>query len=155
MAILDIDYHHGNGTQEIFYERADVAFVSIHGDPQFEFPFSSGHADETGSGNGEGCNLNLPLPAATEYDRWNGAFSTAVEFIKRQAPQYLVVSMGMDTFADDPISSFRLMTQNYGAIGANIEALGLPTVFVFEGGYAVSQLGENAAALLLGFEGRS
>ena len=152
VAILDIDYHHGNGTQEIFYDRADVAVVSIHGDPSFEYPFYLGHADEQGRGPGQGYNLNLPLPKETDLTAWNGAYDRGVELIGNHNPDYLVVSMGMDTFENDPIATFKLKTQDYGVIGANIAALGLPTVFVFEGGYAVSELGDNAANLLSGYE---
>ena len=151
VAILDIDYHHGNGTQEIFFDRSDVVFASIHGDPQFEYPFYTGHADEVGEGEGRGFNLNLPLPAGTAYADWSETFSNAVEFVGRCEPDYLVVSVGMDTFVDDPISSFCLQTEDYVKVGAEIEAIGLPTVFVFEGGYAVSALGDNVAALLRGF----
>ena len=151
VAILDIDYHHGNGTQEIFYDRSDVVFASIHGDPQFEYPFYAGHADEVGEGEGHGFNLNLPLPAGTAYAEWSETLSKAIEFVGGCEPDYLVVSVGMDTFVDDPISSFRLQTDDYVSVGEHIEAIGLPTVFVFEGGYAVSALGENVAALLKGF----
>ena len=153
VAILDIDYHHGNGTQEIFFDRSDVVFASIHGDPQFEYPFYAGHADEVGEGEGHGFNLNLPLPAGTAYAEWSKTLSKAIEFIGGCEPEYLVVSVGMDTFVDDPISSFCLQTEDYVTVGAQIEAIGLPTVFVFEGGYAVSALGENVAALLKGFRG--
>jgi acetoin utilization deacetylase AcuC-like enzyme len=153
VGILDIDYHHGNGTQEIFFDRSDVVFASIHGDPQFEYPFYAGHADEVGEGEGHGFNLNLPLPAGTAYAEWGENLSKAVAFVGRSDPDYLVVSVGMDTFVDDPISSFCLQTEDYVTVGAQIEAIGLPTVFVFEGGYAVSALGENVAALLKGFRG--
>ena len=151
VAILDIDYHHGNGTQEIFFDRSDVVFASIHGDPQFEYPFYAGHADEVGEAEGHGFNLNLPLPAGTAYAQWSETLSKAIEFVGGCEPDYLVVSVGMDTFVDDPISSFCLQTEDYVKVGAQIEAIELPTVFVFEGGYAVSALGENVAALLKGF----
>ena len=151
VAILDIDYHHGNGTQEIFFDRSDVVFASIHGDPQFEYPFYAGHADEVGEGEGHGFNLNLPLPAGTTYATWSEALSQAISFVTRCEPDCLVVSTGMDTFLEDPISSFCLQTGDYVKVGAQIEAMGMPTVFVFEGGYAVSALGENVAALLRGF----
>ena len=151
VAILDIDYHHGNGTQEIFFDRSDVVFASIHGDPQFEYPFYAGHADEVGEGEGHGFNLNLPLPAGTAYAQWSESLSKAIEFVGRSEPDYLVVSVGMDTFVDDPISSFCLQTEDYVMVGEQIEAIGLPTVFVFEGGYAVSALGDNVASLLRGF----
>jgi acetoin utilization deacetylase AcuC-like enzyme len=130
-----------------------VAFASIHGDPQFEYPFYAGHADEVGEGEGRGLNLNLPLPAGTAYAEWGENLSKAVAFVGRSDPDYLVVSVGMDTFVDDPISSFCLQTEDYVKVGAQIEAIGLPTVFVFEGGYAVSALGENVVALLKGFRG--
>ena len=151
VGILDIDYHHGNGTQEIFFDRSDVVFASLHGDPQFEYPFYAGHADEVGEGEGHGFNLNLPLPAGTAYATWSEALSQAVGFVTRCEPDCLVVSAGMDTFLDDPISSFCLQTEDYVKVGAQIEAMGMPTVFVFEGGYAISALGENVAALLRGF----
>lgn len=150
VAILDIDYHHGNGTQEIFYGRSDVAFTSVHGDPQFEYPFYLGHADECGRGEGLGYNLNLPLPAATEFLRWHEAFVSAVNFIADFQAEYLVVSVGMDTFIDDPISSFCLQKDDYIKVGQHIAALGLPTVLVFEGGYAVAELGDNVAAFVQG-----
>ena len=152
VAILDIDYHHGNGTQEIFYQRSDVALVSIHGDPRFEYPFYAGHMDEIGSGDGRGYNLNLPLPKDTGFSAWNKAFESSIDCINRHAPDYLIISMGLDTFENDPIATFKLKNEDYGVIGANIAALGRPTVFIFEGGYAVSELGENAAALLMGFD---
>ena len=97
--------------------------------------------------------MNLPLPAGTAYAEWSETLSKAIEFVGRSEPDYLVVSVGMDTFVDDPISSFCLQTEDYVKVGAQIEAIGLPTVFVFEGGYAVSALGENVAALLKGFRG--
>jgi acetoin utilization deacetylase AcuC-like enzyme len=151
VGILDIDYHHGNGTQEIFFDRSDVVFASLHGDPQFEYPFYAGHADEVGEGEGHGFNLNLPLPAGTTYATWREALSQAIAFVIRCELDCLVVSAGMDTFLEDPISSFCLQTEDYLKVGAQIEAMGMPTVFVFEGGYAVSALGENVAALLRGF----
>ena len=155
VAILDVDYHHGNGTQEIFYNRSDVPFVSIHGDPQFEYPYYAGHADEIGQGEGEGCNLNLPLPKNSGLQAWMRALDQGVDFIGRHSPDILVVSLGVDTFEKDPISSFKLKTGDYDWVGATIAHMGLPTLFVFEGGYAVDELGENVATALKGFEARS
>ena len=152
VAILDVDYHHGNGTQSIFYDRADVLFVSIHGDPRTEYPFYLGHADETGEGAGHGFNLNLPLPAGSSKKVWFAALTTACEKIMQFGADALVVSLGLDTFADDPISTFALQTSDYLELGAALKVLGLPTVFILEGGYAAKELGVNAGNVLRGFE---
>jgi acetoin utilization deacetylase AcuC-like enzyme len=152
VAILDVDFHHGNGTQSIYYERADVLFASLHGDPRSEYPFYLGHADEVGAGAGHGCNLNLPLPAGTAADPWFSALEQACAWIARHRPQALVVSLGLDTYAGDPISNFRLETQDYARLGARLAQLGLPTVFVLEGGYAAADLGVNAANVIEAFE---
>ena len=152
VAILDVDYHHGNGTQSIFYDRADVLMVSLHGDPRTEYPFYLGHADETGAGAGEGFNLNLPLPAGASVATWFDALDAACARIVGHRPGALVVSLGLDTFADDPISTFALRSADFSRLGARIGALGLPTVFVLEGGYAARELGDHAADVLEGFE---
>lgn len=152
VAILDVDYHHGNGTQSIFYDRADVLFVSIHGDPCTEYPFYLGHADELGTGAGHGFNLNLPLPAGSSKAAWFAALATACEKIKQFGADALVVSLGLDTFADDPISTFALQTSDYLELGTRLKQLDLPTVFILEGGYAAKELGVNAGNVLLGFE---
>lgn len=151
VAVLDIDYHHGNGTQSIFYDRADVFFASIHGDPLTEYPFFSGHADEQGSGAGLGYNLNIALPRGTGFERWLDALEQALEKITAFDAQVLVVSMGMDTFAEDPISGFTLQSDDYLRVGARLHQLSLPTVLVFEGGYAVDSIGLNAVNLLEAF----
>jgi acetoin utilization deacetylase AcuC-like enzyme len=153
VAVLDVDYHHGNGTQSLFYERADVFFASLHGDPRTEYPFYLGHADERGAGAGEGCNLNLPLPRGTDFARWRAALAQALEAIARCGASALVVSLGVDTFEGDPISGFRLASADYLALGRAIGALALPTVFVFEGGYAVDAVGVNTVNVLEGFAG--
>ncbi|MFT3974790.1 MAG: histone deacetylase family protein [Amaricoccus sp.] len=153
VSILDIDYHHGNGTQDIFYARGDVQVVSVHADPMVEYPYFLGHADERGTGAGLGANLNLPLPHGTDFARWIDALAVAAEAIRRFAPDVLVVSVGVDTYHGDPISQFRLDTPDYPVIGARLAALGLPTLFVMEGGYAVEAIGENAVGVLTGFEG--
>lgn len=152
VGILDIDYHHGNGTQDIFYARADVQVVNIHADPIVEYPYFLGHADETGTGAGTGFNLNLPLPHGTDFPRWRAALDTALSAVAAYAPQALVVSLGVDTFHGDPISQFRLDTPDYPHIGAAIHALDLPTLFVMEGGYAVEAIGLNAVGVLTGFD---
>lgn len=152
VAIVDVDYHHGNGTQSIFYCRADVLVASIHGDPRTEYPFYLGHADETGAGPGLGCNLNLPLPAGTQADTWLAALDAACARAAAHRPDALVVSLGLDTFAGDPISKFALQSEDFLRVGARLGRLGLPTVFVLEGGYAARELGVNAVNVLEGFE---
>lgn len=151
VAILDIDYHHGNGTQSIFYDRADVFFASIHGDPATEYPFFLGYADEKGYGNGVGYNLNIPLPYGTGFSVWCDALLQALDAIKSFDAQVLVVSLGLDTFELDPISGFRLSSDDYFCIGEIIQTLGLPTLFVLEGGYALDKLGINVVNVLEGF----
>ncbi|WP_455894178.1 histone deacetylase family protein [Pseudomonas palmensis] len=152
VAILDVDYHHGNGTQQIFYARNDVLFASIHGDPQAEFPFFLGYADEHGEGDGLGCNFNYPLPAGSDWATWRGALDEACERIGAYDPEVLVISLGVDTFKDDPISQFKLDSPDYLAMGERIAQLGKPTLFIMEGGYAVAEIGVNAVNVLEGFE---
>jgi acetoin utilization deacetylase AcuC-like enzyme len=152
IAILDVDFHHGNGTQDIFYDRADVLYLSLHGDPVDAFPYFSGYADETGVGAGLGFNLNLPLPRATEFSAWAAALTTALDRIRKFSPDALVVSLGVDTFIDDPISFFRLQSVDFSTYGRMIGGCRLPTMFVFEGGYAVADVGVNAVNVLTGFE---
>jgi acetoin utilization deacetylase AcuC-like enzyme len=154
VAILDVDYHHGNGTQAIFWDRADVLFLSLHADPVVEFPFFLGHADETGAGAGEGFTVNYPMPFGTGYDVWGQALDAALARVRAYAPDVLVVSLGVDTFRLDPISKFRLDSPDFTDYGRRIAALGLPTLFVMEGGYAVAEIGINAVNVLTGFDGR-
>ena len=151
-AILDVDFHHGNGTQSIFYERNDVLFASIHGDPDEEYPYFSGHADETGTGPGTGCNVNFPLPPGTGPDRWLEALDAALSRIRSYGAEAIVVSLGVDTFEHDPISSFKLRSDDYLRLGEAISTLRLPALFVMEGGYALEAIGVNVANTLVGFE---
>jgi len=151
VAILDVDYHHGNGTQDIFYEDGEMLFVSLHADPRTDYPFFWGHADETGEGAGEGANLNLPLPQGTDLAAYLPALDTALERVAAFAPDLLVVSYGADTFAGDPISHFRLATEDYAVVARRIASLAKPTLIVMEGGYAVDALGANVASFLAGF----
>jgi acetoin utilization deacetylase AcuC-like enzyme len=153
VAILDVDFHHGNGTQDIFYDRADVLYVSLHGDPAEAFPHFSGYADESGSGAGEGFNLNIPLPAGTDFPAWRAALERAIARISAFGADALIVSLGVDTFGGDPISSFRLQSPDFTTFGQMIGLAALPTLFVFEGGYAVSEVGINTVNVLTGFEG--
>jgi acetoin utilization deacetylase AcuC-like enzyme len=153
VSILDVDYHHGNGTQEIFYSRADVQVLNLHGDPMTEYPFFLGHADERGAGPGEGYNVNYPMPFGTAWAGWSAALEDACTKLAAYAPDVVVVSLGVDTFENDPISHFKLVSEDYPKIGARIAKLGLPTLFVMEGGYAVDEIGVNAVGVLTGFEG--
>lgn len=153
VAILDVDYHHGNGTQAIFYARPDVAVFNLHADPMVEYPYFLGHSDERGEGAGEGFNTNYPMPHGTDWSVWGAALEDACSRIATYASDVVLVSLGVDTFEKDPISEFRLKTDDYPKIGARIAALGLPTLFVMEGGYAVEEIGVNAVGVLTGFEG--
>jgi len=152
VAILDVDFHHGNGTQDIFYARDDVLFISLHGDPMEAFPHFLGHAEETGAASGEGFTLNLPLPPGTHFDRWRAALAEALKRIDGYAPQALIISLGVDTFETDPISFFKLTSDDFTTYGKDIAALGLPTLFVMEGGYDITEIGVNAVNVLQGFE---
>lgn len=155
VAVLDVDYHHGNGTQAIFYERDDVMTVSIHGDPRTEYPFFLGHADERGAGAGTGFNLNLPLSRGTDFARWRAALHAGLHAVKSFGADALVVALGVDTFEGDPISGFTLRSADYLTVGEDIAAANLPTVFVFEGGYAVAEVGVNTVNVLEGFSRQS
>jgi acetoin utilization deacetylase AcuC-like enzyme len=151
VAILDIDYHHGNGTQRIFYDRDDVQFISLHGRPEEEYPFLLGFADETGSGKGEGFNLNLPMPPGTRIGAYMDAVAAASARIKAFAPDMLIVSLGVDTYEHDPVGGFCLQTPDYLTLGQSIADLCLPSHFVMEGGYAIEALGHNVANVLTGY----
>jgi acetoin utilization deacetylase AcuC-like enzyme len=151
VAILDIDYHHGNGTQDIFWTRGNVLFASIHADPATDYPFFWGHADEIGEGEGEDATLNLPLPRGTTMREFIPALDRALDRIAAFAPDLLICSYGADTFAGDPISHFRIETADYQILARRIASAGRPTLIVMEGGYAVDALGHNVAAFLSGF----
>ncbi len=151
VAVLDVDYHHGNGGQAIFYERSDVFFASIHADPMDEYPYFLGHADETGRGAGEGFNLNIPLPFGTDWAAYSQALCHAIAQIETVGAQALVISLGLDTFERDPISQFSLESEDFNQLGEMLGKLKLPTVIVFEGGYAVDDLATNARNTLTSF----
>jgi acetoin utilization deacetylase AcuC-like enzyme len=152
VAVLDVDYHHGNGTQRIFYERDDVLYVSIHGRPEEEFPYVLGFADETGAGAGEGFNVNLPLPKGALWPAFGQALSQAVKAVRYYRPDVVVVSLGLDAYKDDPVGGFRLESEDFTETGRMIATIGLPTLFVMEGGYAIDALGFNVVNLLAGYE---
>ncbi len=151
MAILDIDYHHGNGTQEIFYADPSVLFCSLHAHPDDDYPYYWGEADERGEGAGEGYNRNWPLPQETDDAVYLAALDEALAVIRAFAPRYLVVSAGFDIAAGDPVGGFNVTREGFNAIGRRIAALSLPTTIVQEGGYLLETLGENAAAFLRAF----
>jgi Deacetylases, including yeast histone deacetylase and acetoin utilization protein len=151
VAILDIDTHHGNGTQSIFYRRDDVHFVSVHGDPNFLYPFYAGYAHERGEGAGEGHNLNLPLPLKSEDPAWLAGISEGMTSIGNYAPGALLVSLGFDPFKGDPSADLAVSTEGFRAAGERIGAYRGPVVLVQEGGYLVDKLGENLNAFLDGF----
>ncbi len=155
VALLDVDYHHGNGSQEIFWERDDVLFVSLHATPEAEYPYFLGYADERGAGRGAGYTLNLPLPLGTAWQEYHAALEVALAAIARYGPDALVVSLGVDTFESDPISTFKLTGPDYARLGACLAAPGLPTVLIQEGGYAIAEIGSNVAGVLGAFAGRT
>jgi acetoin utilization deacetylase AcuC-like enzyme len=150
VAVVDVDFHHGNGTQDIFWEDPDVLYVSLHGDPAVHYPFFTGSAGETGAGPGAGTTRNLPLPDGTGDDAYLAALAEALAAVDAFDPAVLVVSAGFDTFEDDPIGAFRVTTGGFARIGAALAALGRPLVVVQEGGYAVEALGANVVALMRG-----
>jgi acetoin utilization deacetylase AcuC-like enzyme len=154
VAILDVDYHHGNGTQQIFWERGDVLYVSLHADPARAYPYFSGHAAERGAGDGADTTLNLPLPPAAGLDAYAEALGRGLDAIAAFAPDApLVLSLGFDTFERDPIGDLALRTADYAVIGASIRARGLPVVALQEGGYAIDAIGTNAVSFLRGLRG--
>jgi len=154
VAILDVDFHHGNGTQNIFHERDDVLFVSLHGDPHVCYPYFSGYLSETGAGRGAGYTANYPLPQGTEWEAYREALAHGLGRIREHAPDVLVVSLGVDTFEGDPISHFRLTNGDFIRLGELIAGAGLPTVFVMEGGYMVDDIGVNVVNTLQGYAAR-
>lgn len=148
VAVLDIDYHCGNGTQDIFYSRDDVLTISIHADPEFEYPSYFGHASERGGGRGFGFHHNFPLPKGTDDNSYLAILKRALELIRKYKPKYLVVSAGMDIYAEDPLGTIKVTTDGIKEIGKQIAALNLPTVIVMEGGYNNDALGRNITEFL-------
>jgi acetoin utilization deacetylase AcuC-like enzyme len=153
VAILDVDLHHGNGTQGIFYARPDVLTVSLHADPVRFYPFFWGHADERGEGPGLGYNLNLPLPRKSGDKAFLEALQTAFRRINAFAPEALVVALGLDAFEGDPLGGLSVSTSGFSRIAGAIAGLNLPTVIVQEGGYLCDALGDNLSSFLTGFGG--
>ncbi len=153
IAVLDVDYHHGNGTQSIFYERNDVLTISLHADPSLEYPYFLGYADEPGSGAGHGFNVNYPLPFGTDWKHYEVALADAIQQVQRFEPDGFVVALGLDTFAGDPTTHFNIETEDYLRMGKAIASLGLQTLVVLEGGYSVEHIGTNTVKFLSGFGG--
>jgi acetoin utilization deacetylase AcuC-like enzyme len=151
VAILDVDYHHGNGTQDIFLHDPSVFFASIHADPATDYPFYWGHADERGEGEAKDTTLNLPLRRGADWAAYEPALRLALNAIEQWGARMLIISFGADTFAGDPISHFRLERDDFAALGATIAGRRLPRMIVMEGGYAIKELGGNVATFLGGF----
>ena len=150
--ILDVDFHHGNGTQAIFYDRADVYYSSLHGDPLHAFPHFLGHSDEKGVGKGLGYNANYPMLPGTGYDTWSNALDDCLSKISNFKPDFLIISLGVDAFENDPISFFKLKSENFINIGKKLSKLKIPSLFVMEGGYSIKEIGVNTVNTLKGFE---
>ena len=152
VAILDIDIHHGNGTQAIFYRRSDVLTVSVHADPHHFYPFFWGHPHERGEANGEGFNINLPVPLGADDATWTAAVGAGAEAVRAFAPDVLVVALGLDASFDDPFGGAKVTDAGFKRAGEIIGRLGSPTLLVQEGGYLSANLGANLAAFLAGLE---
>ena len=153
VAILDVDFHHGNGTQDIFYKRGDVLYLSLHGDPRDAFPYFTGYAEETGQNEGTGTTFNCPMPPGTQFKIWGDKLKESLTKIDQFGAEVLVVSLGVDTFEKDPISFFKLKSDDFLSIGKLIADLNVPTLFVMEGGYDIKELGINVVNVLQAFEG--
>ncbi|MGI9391841.1 MAG: histone deacetylase family protein [Boseongicola sp.] len=151
IAIIDVDFHHGNGTQDIFYTRGDVFFASLHGAPEEAFPYFLGYADETGIGAGEGANANYPMPDGTRFAQWAEALDDALARALMSGAEALVISLGVDAYKLDPISFFKLESEDFTRIGQKLGRLKKPTVFCMEGGYAIDDVGVNTVNVLEGF----
>jgi acetoin utilization deacetylase AcuC-like enzyme len=153
VAVLDVDYHHGNGTQELFWDRDDVFYGSIHADPESDFPYFSGFADEQGTGQGQGATLNIPLAQGTDWATYQTALASQCAAIRAHRASALVLSLGVDTWHGDPISRFSLETANFRNLGQQIGQMNLPILVVMEGGYAVAEVGHNVLETLRGLHG--
>lgn len=154
VAILDIDYHHGNGTQDIFYKSGQVAYYSVHADPNFEYPYFSGYIDEVGKEEGYGANLNIPLPIGTGEKKYIDTLKAILDSIDNFAPEFLIVSLGVDTYESDPVSAggFKLRPDTFGTIGEMISRINKPTLIIQEGGYNLEMAGTCVINFLNGFK---
>jgi acetoin utilization deacetylase AcuC-like enzyme len=154
VAILDLDYHHGNGTQSLFYDRGDVLYASMHGSPDRAYPYFTGFESERGRGDGAGATINVTLPAGIDGESYRRLLEPVLARIRAFAPAALVVSLGLDTFIGDPTGDAALSSGDLQALGRDVGALGLPSVLLLEGGYDIEHLGANTAAWLRGFRER-
>ncbi len=150
VAIVDVDYHHGNGQQDIFYERDDVLTVSLHGHPRFAYPFFSGFAEEHGAGPGLGCNHNFPLPEQVDGERYRKELKKALRAVQEFGPRFLVIALGLDTAQKDPTGTWSLRSADFENNGQLLGALRVPALVVQEGGYRTTSLGQNARAFFAG-----
>jgi len=150
VTVLDVDAHHGNGTQQIFYRRGDVQFVSIHMDPDQNYPWFVGRADERGDGPGEGANLNLPVPLGTTGDRYLADLTRGIDAIAAFDPEYVVISLGVDPADGDPTAGLCLTTADFTAVGTALGAIDRPMLLVQEGGYQLHRVGADVRAVLDG-----
>jgi len=155
VAILDVDYHHGNGTQSIFYDTDRVLYASLHADPERAYPYYSGYSDERGEGKGLGFNFNLPLPAGTDDEGYAQALDQALAVVGDYQPRHLIVSLGFDTCSGDPICDFQVSPQFFEPMARRIAGLGLPSLIIAEGGYNVERVGQLAVRFVRGWQGAS
>lgn len=151
VAVLDVDFHHGNGTQDIFYDRKDVLTLSIHGQPTTNYPFFSGFSDEIGEGEGTGFNINIPLPDSLSPEQYRKELSKAIAAIKKFNPGYFVIALGLDTAKSDPTGTWSLQANDFFQNGAMLAGINLPTLVVQEGGYRTKTLGQNASHFFQGY----
>lgn len=154
IAIFDIDFHHGNGTQNIFYDRPDALVVNINADPKYKFPHFTGYADEFGEGDGVGANFNFPLSEGASDSRYDNAVVKALDIITRYQPEYLLISAGFDTHEKEQKDGFKISTSYYRKLGKRIHGLELPTLVIQEGGYNTNVLGDNVVSFLKGLSGK-
>ena len=148
VVVLDVDYHHGNGTQQLFWSRSDVMYVSLHGDPMRAYPYFCGHAEEIGGDAGAGTTLNVPLPVGVDDGDYLASLERAVDAVSEFAPDLLVVSLGLDTSVGDPLGDFEVTTDGMRRCGALVASLGVDTVIVQEGGYDLDTIAADAHAWL-------
>jgi len=154
VVVFDVDYHHGNGTQDIFYDRNDVYYISIHGDPEFEYPYHSGGANEIGIGEGIGYNRNFPLPCGIDWREYKPVFEESLALIKNYNPTSIVISLGLDAAEGDPICSFHLKPEDYHLMGCQIRDMKFPVLVIQEGGYSNDEiLGSCANSFIKGLMG--
>lgn len=155
VTILDVDVHHGNGTQTLFYDRADIQTISIHADPRTAYPFYAGYADERGIGEGEGYNLNLPVPAWSGDEAYLAAVRTGIQAAAAFSPDLVVLALGLDASGADPLACMRVTGEGFARMGEMLGAIRKPTVIIQEGGYPSPVLGDNLTRFMAGFRASS